>query len=55
VRAATDPSSYEPKASGGITIYALSENKRPIGFAREWPELTAAKKKKRKRKRARPD
>jgi hypothetical protein len=37
--------------SGSVTVYALRENKRPVGFAREWPESEPkSKKKKRKRK-----
>lgn len=48
--------SYEygeiPKSGGSvpsITIYALKENKRPVGFA-PWPEPTAKPKKRKKAK-----
>lgn len=33
-----------------ITVHALKENKRPVGFAREWPDPKPERKKK-KRKR----
>ena len=38
MKATTVPADYAERAAASITVHALKENRRPIGFAREWPE-----------------
>ena len=37
MRAITDPTTVPPRAAPTITVHALRENKRPVGFA-PWPK-----------------
>ena len=46
MRAITDPTDVPDGAAPTITVHALKENKRPIGFA-PWPEKPKQKKAKR--------
>lgn len=49
MRVIQTPEDYPDRTHGGITIWALESNKRPIGFARDWPEEKPKKKRKKKR------
>jgi len=51
MRVSTDPSCIPDRTAPAITVHALKENKRPIGFA-PWPE--PAKPKRARKKKAPP-
>jgi hypothetical protein len=44
VKATTDPHTYPTGTQTSITVFALKENKRPVGFA-PWPKEKKPKKK----------